>query len=253
VGVVPDVVVVLPCYNEEKRLRLDEIERLGRQSNLRLLFVDDGSSDATAAMVADFCARGRGRAELLSLPENRGKAEAVRAGMSQALAGGAAIVGYVDSDLSTPVDEVLRILRVMKHTGVAVALGARVALLGTVIERNPVRHYLGRVFATAASLILRLRVYDTQCGAKFFRDTPALRSALADPFSSRWAFDVELIGRLLIEGLATEEFLEVPLQRWADVGGSKLRPVGMVKSGLELVRIAARLRERRNGRGAKIT
>jgi len=238
---VQDIVVVLPCYNEEKRLRLDELAPL--ESHARILFVDDGSTDGTAAMLREHCERSGG--ELLSLPENRGKGEAVRAGMAHALAAGAAVVGYVDSDLSTPPDEVLRILDALEETGVAVAIGARVALLGTEIDRGRMRHYLGRVFATAASLILRLRVYDTQCGAKFFRAGPALDAALATPFSSRWAFDVELIGRLLAEGLAPDEFLEVPLHKWADVGGSKLRPASMLRSGLDLALIWARLRRRR--------
>ena len=49
-----------------------------------------------------------------------------------------------------------------------------------------------------ASLILHARVYDTQCGAKLFRRSAALEAALADPFLSRWSFDVELLGRMLI-------------------------------------------------------
>ena len=96
------------------------------------------------------------------------------------------------------------------------------ALLGHRIERSWARHYLGRLFATASSQVLGLPVYDTQCGAKVFRDGPALRAALATPFTSRWAFDVELLGRLGTG--ADRRFLEVPLERWHDVGGSKLRP-----------------------------
>src|SRR5262249_14604995 len=111
--------------------------------------------------------------------------------------------------------------------------------------RGRLRHYLGRVFATAASLILRLRVYDTQCGAKFFRAGPALAAALATPFSSRWAFDVELIGRLLCEGLEPGGFLEVTVHKWAVGGGSKLKAEPMLRSGLDLALIWARLRRLR--------
>src|SRR5262249_13019404 len=141
------------------------------------------------------------------------------------------VVGYVDVDLSTPIDDVLHIVDALEARRADVAMGARVALLGRDIERNRARHYLGRVFATAASMILHLRVYDTQCGAKFFRAGPPLTAALAAPFSSRWAFDVELIGRLLLEGVPAEKFVEVPLHRWSDVGGSKLAPVAMLRTG----------------------
>ena len=84
-----------------------------------------------------------------------------------------------------------------------VVIGSRVGLLGHDIDRSLRRHYLGRIFATVSSAVLDLPVYDTQCGAKAFRVTPALRAALADPFTSRWAFDVELLGRLRRNGVVT--------------------------------------------------
>ncbi|MDQ1419024.1 MAG: hypothetical protein QOJ52_986, partial [Acidimicrobiaceae bacterium] len=79
-------------------------------------------------------------------------------------------------------------------------LGSRIARLGSTIERTARRHLLGRVFATAASVALGCQVYDTQCGAKVFRVTPALTVALQRPFRSAWAFDVELQSRLLTGG-----------------------------------------------------
>ena len=89
----------------------------------------------------------------------------------------------------------------------------------------------------AASIILKLPVYDTQCGAKAFRASAALSRALEEPFHARWAFDVELIGRLLANGLGCRDFVEVPLRRWVDVGGSRLRPVHFPILGWELLRI----------------
>jgi hypothetical protein len=92
-------------------------------------------------------------------------------------------------------------------------------------------------------------VYDTQCGAKLFKHTPALESALATPFLSRWAFDVELLGRLLCgtPPVPPERMLEEPLLEWNDVPGSKVGPRDVLMTGVDLVRISrdiARRRER---------
>ncbi|MBZ0118578.1 MAG: hypothetical protein K8H88_16360, partial [Sandaracinaceae bacterium] len=82
------------------------------------------------------------------------------------------------------------------------------------------------------------------CGAKLFRDGPALRAALAVPFSSRWSFDVELLGRLFAGGVARDRVVEVPLRTWVDIGGSKLRPSGALKAGIDLLRLGARVKLR---------
>jgi hypothetical protein len=102
------------------------------------------------------------------------------------------------------------------------------------------RHYLGRVFATAASLVLNLGVYDTQCGAKLFRCTPALEAALAAPFASRWAFDVELLSRLTHGPVAlpARRIHEEPLRTWCDISRSKLGVLPMLGAGVDLARIA---------------
>jgi hypothetical protein len=144
----------------------------------------------------------------------------------------------------------LKLIALLEDRSVEAALGARVGLLGTKIERHPARHYLGRVFATLASLILDLRVYDTQCGAKAFRAGPLLSAALAAPFHARWAFDVELIGRLLLgtrslPGFSERQFVEMPLRRWSDVAESKLSLLSAPRLALELWRIHLALRSRR--------
>jgi dolichyl-phosphate beta-glucosyltransferase len=243
--------VVVPCYNEAERL--DEgplLDFLEACDGATLLFVDDGSTDATSGRLAAIAAARPTRIAVRSLQPNGGKAEAVRHGMREALGRGAALVGYLDADLSTPPAELFRLRAAFDRPGVEAVLAARVALLGTDIERSAVRHYLGRVFASLAAVILHARVYDTQCGAKLFRASPALDAALAEPFLSRWAFDVELLGRLLagtatVPGLPTSAIVEVPLQTWHDIKGSKLGPVAMARTLAELGRIGVDLAARR--------
>lgn len=243
-----DVTWVVPCYGEAARFQGDRfVSLVDSEPDISVLFVDDGSTDDTATKLFEISDLRPSAVHVLPLAHNVGKAEAVRLGLSKALESGASIVGYLDADLATPVDEMLRLTKIIRDRDVDVVFGARVALLGRQIERNSARHYFGRVFATAASLILRLRVYDTQCGAKLFKRTPALESALATPFVSRWAFDVELLGRLLSAKRPTEpsRMLEEPLLEWNDVPGSKVGAADIVMTGIDLVRISRDLDRRR--------
>jgi dolichyl-phosphate beta-glucosyltransferase len=243
---------VVPCYNEGDRLDGGAfLSLVDGAPETSLLFVDDGSRDHTASRLAELSLERRGRIAVLSLGSNQGKAEAVRRGLRRALEQGADLVGYLDADLATPVTEALRLLHVISERDVDVVLGSRVALLGRSIERRAMRHYSGRVFATLASMALGLPVYDTQCGAKVFRRTPALEAALGEPFLSRWAFDVELLGRLLVgaRGLDPARIIEEPLLLWRDVPGSKLHLGQMLRSAADVAWIARDLRARRRERG----
>ncbi|MGD0254938.1 MAG: glycosyltransferase [Acidimicrobiales bacterium] len=255
VGVIKgDPVVVVPCYNEASRLDETSFLELARCGRVKLLFVDDGSTDQTAEVLRRLT-KEAGVLDVLSLPTNVGKAEAVRAGMRCAMHSGATVVGYCDADLSTPPRELVRLLdRLESDRRLVAVFGSRVARLGSRIERTAFRHYAGRLYATLASAALGMTVYDTQCGAKVFRATPALVAALDVPFSSPWGFDVVLCHRLRAgtescAGLPDEAFLEEPLEQWHDVRGSKLNLSGTLRAvadvlGIGLARVARRIRDR---------
>lgn len=237
-----DTIVVIPCYNEEHRLDVDAFVRFSREEErVRLLFVDDGSTDATAAVLGDVHDRAGQRVSVLTLPRNSGKAEAVRRGVLAALDRSPLVTGYWDADLSTSLDEipVMRELLLEDPRRLAV-IGARVRLLGRRIERSGFRHYAGRAFATAASLRLGLPVYDTQCGAKLFRGGGEATAAFGRRFSSRWIFDVEILARLtrsVGRESVRDRIVEHPLAAWTHVGGSKLRVTDMLRACLELMRL----------------
>jgi len=249
----PKAVVVIPCFNEAARFQAAGFEALGASGQLDVLFVDDGSTDNTGQIVDVFCAAHGSGFQALHLRSNVGKGEAVRRGVLTALERNPVIVGYADADLSAPPAEILRLLSISgaSPAGVEAVIGSRVRMLGAVIDRRALRHYAGRIFATVASMLLNLPVYDTQCGVKFFRDTPSLRAALAEPFLSRWIFDVELLGRLTIgaDAAARERVIEAPLRRWRDVPGSKIRPGHWPRVAVDLMRIAADFKRRKQNRG----
>ena len=238
----PVATIVVPCFNEARRLDRDALLALATDPSVRLLFVDDGSTDDTGAVLRELSGES-GDVEILTLAKNQGKAEAVRLGMLDALEDSAPLIGYYDGDLATPPAELLRLVAALvDHPDVECVLGARVAMLGTAIDRRPFRHYAGRLFASAASAALGVQVYDTQCGAKVFRASAALRAAIEHPFQSRWAFDVELLDRLLRGGSATaavrpEQLLEVPLHAWRDVSGSGMN----LRGGIEAFRDVGRI------------
>lgn len=243
-------IVVVPCHNEADRLDLTMLALLARTVD-GLVLVDDGSTDRTAEVLRGFADGADVVCEVLCIERNVGKAEAVRAGLRRAIELDASIAGYLDADMATPPSELPRLLATLGDD-YDVVLGSRVRMLGHDIERKTARHYLGRVYATFASAALGLDVYDTQCGAKLFRVGAALRSALDQPFDDRWAFDVELLARLVspidpaVAPIAPERFVEVPLVHWRDVDGSALSFGAGVRATASLVGTARRLRQRRS-------
>jgi len=226
--------LVVPCFNERRRLPRREIESLARTPGVSLVLVDDGSTDATLELLRSIAAAAP-NVSVVPTGQNKGKGEAVRLGLSHARQLGSSWVGYLDADLATPPDEILRLFELAARTpGIRVVLGSRVALLGRQIRRSPFRHYTGRVFATLASLVLELPVYDTQCGAKLFRCGPELDHALTVPFRSRWAFDVELLGRLVRAGVEPVAIWEEPLLRWHDASDSRRSLWSSMRSTIDL-------------------
>lgn len=236
--------IVVPCYNEARRFSVDEFVRASEASqDIDFCFVDDGSSDKTIDLLNAVRQGRNDRVFVLQLPTNQGKAGAVRSGILHMLAQHEyGVVGYWDADVSTPLSELPRLLDVISGDEKYVMLsGCRVRRLGAQIHRHWYRHYLGRVFATVVSLMLKLPTYDTQCGAKLFRSRYAT-SIFEKPFVSRWFFDVELfcrIEQILGRSAAAERILEAPLEAWMERSGSKLRARDYVRVPIDLQRIRA--------------
>jgi len=242
--------IVVPCYNEAHRLpseKFVEFVHEGRNHegpNIDFLFVNDGSTDDTLALLERLQRVCGPAVSVLDKNINGGKAEAVRDGMIKAIeSGNSAFVGFWDADLATPLSAISRLLQeLIDDPHLQMVFGSRVRLLGRHVHRLAVRHYLGRVFATVVSIMLRLPIYDTQCGAKIFRVTPELAQVLSKPFISRWVFDVEILARFIALNhgdtrILHDSIYEYPLERWEDVAGSKVKPGDFLLAFVDTFRI----------------
>jgi dolichyl-phosphate beta-glucosyltransferase len=231
---------------------------LTRSAATHILFVDDGSGDETVTVLETLCGEFPGQASVLRHPVNQGKAEAVRLGMVHALDNlHPEVVGFWDADLATPLDLVPNLLAILEgRPAIEMVFGARVQLLGRRVERRAVRHYLGRIFATVVSTMLHLAIYDTQCGAKLFRATPDMRRIFAEPFLSRWVFDVEILARYLalyghdIKRLERSIY-EYPLEVWTDVAGSRVHAGDFPTAFWDIFRIRRKYLRRANNPRAR--
>jgi len=242
--------LVIPCFREAERLLPERfLAFLSSTAGTHLLFVDDGSPDDTPQVLRALAARMPDRIEVLTLPRNAGKGEAVRQGLLRAMETGPDLVGFWDADLAAPLElaqEFRQILEIRPES--RWVLGSRWRGMGRDIRRKALRHYLGRVFATAVSMMLGLPVYDTQCGAKVFRADSLLKQILSEPFISRWIFDVEMLARLLREhraGLASPPsalVYEHPLSTWHHDGRSHVRAGDFIRAAADLWRIGRHTR-----------
>ncbi len=229
----PTLSVVVPAYNEETRIHRTLMETLGFLSkghpDHEILVVDDGSSDGTAGVVAGV-EQEHPTVRLLQLDRNRGKGAAVRRGMLEAKAD---YLLFMDADLSTPIEEVDRLLEYARG-GVDVVVGSR-ALDGSDIRvRQPrFREVMGRTFNFLVRSALLGGFHDTQCGFKVFR-----RQAAQELFSKQtlegFAFDVEILLLAKQLGYVTKE---VPVI-WRHEDNSKVSPLSdSTKMFTDLVRL----------------
>ena len=242
--IVKNLGIIIPAYNEEQRFPQEEIETFLKDTvtyapeDYMLIFVNDGSSDNTQQILEKLRAAYPSQVDLIHLENNRGKAEAVREAFMKKKEEHL-LLGYLDCDMATTLEEFYAMGKDALVQGKKIYFGSRIKKLGSHIERKPKRHYLGRLFATFAGMILQTPIYDTQCGAKYFHQE-LVPLVFQHKFISKWLFDIELIARILVEKGYTyfeENAFEAPLNKWLEKGGSKIKLKDIFKFPLELIRI----------------
>lgn len=240
------ITIIVPCYNEATRLSVESFSTFINDNNyFHFIFVNDGSSDRTLELLEEINVLVPKQTSILSYTENRGKAEAVRRGVLKALKLPTDYVGFWDADLATPLTELHSFAAVFSaNNEIQIVCGSRVKRLGSFINRFIYRHYGGRVIATVISILLKLPVYDTQCGAKIIHRELA-ENVFRTPFISRWLFDVELFARTigkLGRQQTIQKAYEIPLKTWVDTRDSKISLLYLPRIPLELAKISIRYR-----------
>jgi dolichyl-phosphate beta-glucosyltransferase len=219
-----DLDVVIPAYNESGRLPETLRETVRFLAELpwrsRVVVVDNGSVDGTAAAAAEAAAEagataGRVRVDVIGC-SRPGKGAAVRRGI---LAGRAPLVGFFDADLATPLETLPAAVAALQGGAAAVIASRHVAGASFVLAQPFTRRLGGHVFRTLSGALVT-GVADTQCGFKFFR-REAVTAALVRTRTTGFAFDVELLHRIQRDG---GEVVELPVA-WTDRAGSTFHPV----------------------------
>lgn len=234
----PEVSVVVPAYNEQARIGRTLVRALDHLAahhpeHGELIVVDDGSTDETARIVEQV---GGDRVRLLRQPRNSGKGAAVRRGVLEARG---EFVLFMDADLSTPIEELEKLLA-FARSGADVVIGSRGLPDSDIRQRQPTpRELMGRGFNLIVRTVLFGGVRDTQCGFKLFRHDAA-REIFSRSTVDGFAFDVEI---LLIARDLGYRIHEVPVI-WYHAPHSKVSPVtDASKMFLDVLRL--KLKQRR--------
>ncbi len=227
--------IIVPCYNEAQRWNSDYWRDLLNVEGITWLFVNDSSTDDTHEILTQFVdqnAISPQHASVLSLESNVGKGEAIRSGWLHALVGDSsstanyASAGFIDADGAFQRIDLERIastfMEKVTHSSFQAVWSSRVALAGRNIERHAIRHYIGRLVATFLSAGGHALPYDTQSGLKLFATNDEFRSAIQEPFTTRWLFEMEIVTRYQSISGSPIKIWEMPLLNWRDVGESKI-------------------------------
>ena len=230
------ITIIIPFYNEEKRIEIERFHQIFNDfPQYNFILVNDGSTDNTNTILDEFKSKFP-NLTILKLDKNIGKAEAIRSAVLSI--SNADFIVYYDADLATPFSELEKLIKFsILHQNYKMVMGARIKLIGNQVKRSLKRHYFGRIFATIVSqFVLKVAVYDTQCGAKVI-DFETAKPIFSKPFISKWLFDVEVLKRLQKIHNLKEVVKEIPLEKLKEIGNSKIKATDFFKIPFELLKI----------------
>jgi dolichyl-phosphate beta-glucosyltransferase len=216
----PAISIVIPAFDEQERLG-DSVKQIldfikTERLSAELIIVDDGSRDKTAEVAEEVCKKSPEiLTKVIRYEQNRGKGYAVKIGL---LAAQADIAVFSDADLSTPIEEIYKLIKPIQDGEYDVTFGSRAldrSLIGT--HQPWRREQGGRVMNLIIKTMSGLPFADTQCGFKAF-NMQKFRPLLDVTQIDRFGFDVEF---LFVANYNKLRLKEIPV-RWNDMAGSKV-------------------------------
>jgi glycosyltransferase involved in cell wall biosynthesis len=225
--------IIIPIYNEANRLDPLFYRELGLNEFDLIIFVDDGCTDNSRIQIDQLTGHISNKL-WVSLENNSGKAEAVRAGFKEALNQNISIFVTADadgavknSDIKSVLEQHKRILDNSCNELILVTSAARVRLAGWEIHRSTQRQWIGRIIATCVSLITNFEIYDPQSPLKCYSAPKCImQKCLEEKFKTKWFFEMELLLKLNSNSKFKGNelrIIESPINYFRDVPGSKLK------------------------------
>ncbi len=224
-----DISVIIPAYNEQDRIvtTLNKIYKYLKQNKFKfeIIIVDDGSADRTNEIAESF-AKDNKEIRLLRHEENKGKGASVRTGV---LSANGTYILFSDSDLSTPIEELDKLLFWVKNNNYDIAIASRGLPDSNIVIPQPwYRRLTGRFFPIMVRLVVTNKFSDTQCGFKLFKKDAA-REIFREQKITGFAFDVEILYKALKNNYKIKE---VPVI-WINSASSK---VAMLKDPMKMLK-----------------
>ena len=238
--------VVIPCYNEEERLRTDEFTSfVNGNLGYHLCFVNDGSTDNTLSVLKDLATGREDHISVYDCAKNGGKAEAVRQGVLH-LTNDKQLdyIGFLDADLSTNFQDFDDLVQTISGSEFKIVSGSRIARMGADIHKEGARAIISKTINKIIQTILGMPFRDTQCGAKIMTKD-VIEKVFDKKFYTKWLFDVEIFLRMKkVYGAdkAKSYLCEQPLKRWVHEDGSKLSMKDSFKILGQLFQLAVQYR-----------
>lgn len=238
-----ELFMIVPCFNEEKRINLDYWNTLAEIPNVNWIFVNDGSSDGTKVVLNKIT-----NSTIINSEKNVGKAEAIRKGILGTFIQNQSEIfqlGYLDADSAFEIEDIKNVIKLSfsKESTYDSYWGSRVALSGRNITRNNLRHILSRILITIFGYRLGNLPYDPQTGFKIFNFNEKQMAIFDKNFETKWFVDLEILLRFKAVSKQDMKIWEEPVNTWKDIEGSKIRGLELITVLRDLVKILLIIRK----------